>query len=201
MKLKVITLAILLSLSPALALARPAAPPDPCRAELAVEIRGAIKATYGNNPELPNLRIKERPRDKRNVEIIADVIAQNYQIIAEPLDGAIDYSFVYTVKERQGTKTWRLCVSMVGPFAALFQLGKSDTIGRGKVERVITAQTAGEPERLLIRAVTDKNYKFLDLATLKCSSTVNMPNTVLNSGRSSVRFWQALFRDEVALPL
>ena len=155
-----------------------------CKSKVAGEIHNSIRSSYESLPE-PVFTFKRATPPQEIEAMLSDL--RNKGFTVEPLtELTFDVSFVYAL--RQGKKGWRLCLSMVGPYATLFSLGGN---GRKQLITDIPPKSPGYEIKLF---VTAKKYKLLDKDTLNCPTKLRTP-FVGTSGRQ-VKFWQALIRDD-----
>jgi hypothetical protein len=155
-----------------------------CKSKVAGDIHASIKNKYEYLTE-PVFTFKRATPPPEIEAMLSDLRDKGFTV--EPLtDLTFDVSFVYGLQ--QGKRRWRLCVSMVGPYATLFTLGGNDR------KQLITDIPPNQPGYEIKQFVIAKKYKLLDKNTLNCTTKLRTPN-VGRSGRE-VRFWQALMRDD-----
>lgn len=103
----------------------------------------------------------------------------------------VDVSYVYSLKH--GREAWRLCLSMVGPYGALFRLNRNSSV-------LTTGAGATASEREILRFLGSIHYRLLDRRTLSCPSNLRRMRQLQDSGSRRIVIWQALFREEERLP-
>jgi len=188
MNLKILPVAAVLTLTVVLSERRGEA--QPCRSRLAAEVNSFIQQSYGGSLESPKTTFRKRVPPPPVRDMVNALRGMGYEIGDPYVDLGLDNSFNYSVK-RDG-KAWRLCVSMVGPYAVLFRLGRDEQL---TLLADVRPPTLGHEIK---KVVSDGKYTLLDRATLSCATDLKLEHTV-TAGRP-VRFWQALVRDESELP-
>ena len=155
-----------------------------CKSKVAGEIHASIRSSYESLTE-PVFTFKRATPPQEIEAMLSDLRSRGFTI--EPLtELTFDVSFVYAL--RQGKKGWRLCVSMVGPYATLFSLG-----GNGR-KQLITNIPPNTPGYEIKQFVIAKKYKLLDKNTLNCP--INLRTPIVGTSGRQVKFWQALIRDD-----
>jgi hypothetical protein len=101
-----------------------------------------------------------------------------------------DPSFAIKLKLRESTKTWRLLVSKVGKYAALFRLDETSNTTRFISDRI----TPGN-DQILATSIKTK-YCLLTREMLRKHSHIRD----LRDLRAPIIFWQLLFRASRAVP-
>lgn len=185
MRVKLIAIVTLLTLA-RLCASGPSA--RACNGPVAANIRNSLRASYKNFAEPDFSFLRSRP-DARVAGLVSGISNKGFEV-RDVRDPDRDVSFTYSVK--RGPVAWRLCLSMAGPYAAIFRLDRNS--------KTLFTSPASAPEREVVQLVRGAGYTLLDAATLSCPAQVKMPQTVRQGAPDRVRFWQALFRDHPKMP-
>ena len=154
-----------------------------------VGIRSSIQSKYGN-PDDPNFDfIQPRPPDYISNGL--EEFRRGGFDVAYLGDLSVDVSYVYKLK-RDG-KAWRLCLSMVGRYAALFRLNRNSAV-------ITTGAGATPTEREILRFLEAIHYTLLGRRTLSCPSNLKRMRQLQESRAHPIVIWHALFREDVRLP-
>jgi hypothetical protein len=154
-----------------------------------VRVRSSIQSKYRSQDD-PNFDfIQSSPT--RNIREGLEELGRGGFEVRDFADLNVDVSYVYSLKH--GREAWRLCLSMVGPFAALFRLSRNSSV-------LTTGAGATASEREILKVLVAIHYGLLDRRTLSCPSNLRRMRQIQESGSRRIVIWQALFREEERLP-
>lgn len=170
------------------------APARACTTVILDRISNSIQANYGSREvaEVSDVRLTY---PQRNIEAELDGRGFNVRLSFDPdTDRELtEVSRSYSIKPKQGNAAWRLYISGVGHYVALFRLRGEESDRR--VESIPRTRTT-PLERVLLSYVRDLGYTVLDVATLKCSTHLNRVGDIQASATTRILVWQGLFRWE-----
>ena len=154
-----------------------------------VGVRSSIQSKYRSQDD-PNFDFIQ-PSPPRDIGEGLDELRRGGFEVRDFGDLNVDVSYVYSLKHER--EAWRLCLSMVGPYAALFRLTRNNSV-------LTTGAGATASERAILRFLGAIHYRLLDRRTLSCPSNLRRMRQLQESGSRRIVIWQAIFREEERLP-
>lgn len=152
------------------------------------EIMTFIRRRY-KSLENPNFSFVAESISKYPYEDLIRQIRTYFQV-QEETDPNEDVSFSYSLFREQDQ--WILRISMIGPYAVLLRVGKSDA------SEIVscTVRMLSISEKELMNILADNGIRLLDHDTL----CLPIPLKLFNAEPENTRVYQALFTDSDFLP-